>query len=405
MNRCTAQCPAWLENRLLNAGGATSFRQYMDWVLNDPDHGAYGNGHLRIGKDGDFVTSASFGSDFAELLAIQLIDWFHQLNEQIKSGTLLSLVEVGPGEGDLAFELLNAIEKISPELIKKLQLILVETNEGMIARQKKRLEPFTNIPIHWCGLNNLVKDPVYGVMLAHEMLDALPVERLVWNNEQLWQQGVTLSKDEDQSTLNYINLPISNSLRESISHAHSDFGIEIPPSNAPDGWSTEWHCDLSNWFREASKALVCGPLLVIDYVLEARRFYNISRPDGTLFSYRNQTTSTNFLNQPGYWDITSHLCLETLLGYAKNSGFHHLGHARQGQALLALGLSERLYSLQKLLSNDLANALIRREALLRLVDPALLGEFRWLAFYLNQSSLTGKDRLELKCLFLEDPIL
>ena len=53
---------------------------------------------------------------------------------------------------------------------------------------------------------------------------------------------------------------------------------------------------------------------------------------------------------------------------------------RQGEALLALGLAERLHGLQQLASADLPQALQRREALLRLVDPVCLGEFRWLSF-------------------------
>ena len=57
-----------------------------------------------------------------------------------------------------------------------------------------------------------------------------------------------------------------------------------------------------------------------------------------------------------------------------------MGQLRQGEALLALGLAERLYGLQSLPPGDLPQALQRREAMLRLVDPSGLGDFRWLLF-------------------------
>ncbi len=97
--------------------------------------------------------------------------------------------------------------------------------------------------------------------------------------------------------------------------------------------------------------------------------------------------------------MTSHLCIESTISYATDNDWEFLGEVRQGQALLALGLSNLLYSLQKSARNNLSIALERRESLLRLVDPMGLGEFRWLAFQKNQS-----DELKLRCRFLEEPI-
>jgi SAM-dependent MidA family methyltransferase len=97
-------------------------------------------------------------------------------------------------------------------------------------------------------------------------------------------------------------------------------------------------------------------------------------------AYRGQQASADPLVQPGSWDLTAHLCIDTLERAAAEAGWQPLGHCRQGQALLALGLAERLHGLQRLQGRELAAALARREALLRLVDPHALGEFRWLAF-------------------------
>ena len=52
----------------------------------------------------------------------------------------------------------------------------------------------------------------------------------------------------------------------------------------------------------------------------------------------------------------------------------------RGRLSWRFGLAQRLHGLQQLPGQQLAEALQRREALLRLVDPAGLGAFRWLTY-------------------------
>ena len=124
---------------MLAQGGAVSFSTYMEWVLHDPQHGAYGSGLLRIGPQGDFVTSPSLGSDFAALLAPQLVDWLLALlaDPAMPTGERLALVESGPGEGTLALDLALVLGRDWPGLAERLELVLVEPNPGMAARQRR----------------------------------------------------------------------------------------------------------------------------------------------------------------------------------------------------------------------------------------------------------------------------
>ena len=75
-------CPEWLKPRLEEHGNSVPFSTFMDWALHDPEHGAYGSGHLQLGVDGDFVTSPSLGEDFCSLLAVQLHEWLELLAER-----------------------------------------------------------------------------------------------------------------------------------------------------------------------------------------------------------------------------------------------------------------------------------------------------------------------------------
>ena len=352
------------------------FRTYMDWVLHDPGHGAYGSGRLRIGPDGDFATAPSLGPDFAALLAVQVADWLEQLQRSAPAAHPLALVEAGPGEGSLAADLAGALTRDRPDLAACIELVLVEPNAGMEARQRRRLAGCP-LPCRWSSFEALAQAPLRGVLLAHEVLDALAVERIVWDGA-LWRRQV-VSLHEDASAGLSLRLEPGEPLEPEAAEGLHALGLLPPSPQRPPGWCTELHSGLDPWLCQAAAVLAAGPLLVIDYALEARRYYAPQRPAGTLMAYRGQAASGDPLVAPGEADLTAHLCIETLERAAAASGWQFMGGCRQGEALLALGLAQRLHGLQRD-PGGLAALLPRREALLRLVDPHALGDFRWLAF-------------------------
>ena len=395
-----ARCPKWLIDRMRDCGGSISFYKYMDLVLNDPDNGFYSTGRIKIGKDGgDFCTSPSLSNDFARLLAIQVIDWFLDLEKVGIEFGLFSLVEIGPGEGTLSRDLIDAISEIAPALISKIELVLVELNFGMRERQEKVVNNLKEVNYRWSNFEELISKPVTGVVIANEVLDAFPVERLVVRDNKVFRQGVSLKTIDDECFLEFIDLKPTSAINQFLKDSKNLLKIEFPPKDICNGWVTEWHCDLPTWFEKLSKVLINGSLLVVDYALESKRYYNAMRKDGTLISYRSQQANSNILNDAGLCDLTAHLCIESTINYALTNGWKFMGETRQGQALLALGLSKFLYSIQDATGNDLSVALSRRESLLRLVDPIGLGEFRWLAFQKDNS-----NNLILRNRFLEEPI-
>lgn len=360
--------PPWLVERLLAAGGAVPFRTYMEWALHDPVHGAYGAGRLRIGPRGDFATSPSLGASFAGLLAPQLVDWLLELGPGP-----LALVETGPGEGELALQLATALAAGWPDLAARLELLLVEPNPGMETRQR-RLLAAAPLPCRWLAWPDLAARPVRGVMLAHEVLDALAVERITWDGGMWRLQEVALGADRG------LALRAGPPLEPQALNELAGLGLDTAAPGLPSGWSSELHPGCTPWLEAAGASLIEGHLLVVDYALEAHRYYAPWRSAGTLLAYRQQRASPDPLLDPGHWDLTAHLCLESLERSAAATGWGWQGSCRQGQALLALGLAQALHGLQSPAHpQDLAGRLAAREALLRLVDPAGLGEFRWIA--------------------------
>ena len=232
-----------------------------------------------------------------------------------------------------------------------------------------------------CISDSLHAEPLIGILIAHELLDAFPVERLIVRDGTLQRQLVQLQPSElGQGSLVWGEEPLPEALAAQIAQQAQRIGLPLPPLDVEDGWATEWHHAVEPWLRQASYAMQDGMLLVVDYAMEASRYYAARRPDGTLTAYRQQQASGDVLRHAGEQDITAHLCLETLLDSAKATGWIPAGQCRQGEALLALGLPERFSALQQLPGHQLDEAFHRREALLRLVDPSCLGELRWLAF-------------------------
>ena len=399
MTDSIASCPNWLSGRLIDRKGPISFYEYMDWVLNDPEHGFYSTGRLQIGEKGDFCTSPSLTEDFGRLLAIQVVEWLIELEKTEKNTELFALVEIGPGEGNLSRDLMKSLLEIAPNLISKVEFILVEPNLGMKKRQEKVVNIFEGVNFRWCTLEELTLNPVKGVVIANEVLDVFPVERLIFRNNKVHRQGVSLKQRSDGNFLEFVDLELTDEIREFLNNAENILGINFPPKDIFGEWITEWHCDISNWFEKISQILITGPLLIIDYALESRRYYSATRNCGTLLAYRNQKANPNLLRDAGCWDLTSHICIEATIFYAIKNGWRFIGETRQGQALLALGLSKLLYSIQELSKKNLSIALNRRESLLRLVDPMGLGEFRWLVFQKVYS-----ERSILKCRSLKEPL-
>ena len=373
MEPSPASCPGWLASHLQQAGGVVSFRRFMDLALNDPENGYYGSGHGRIGIRGDYVTSPSLGPDFAALLADQLALWLREF----PSDGLLSLVEVGPGEGEMAADLIASLATLIPDRLQQMELVLVELNDAMRERQRQRLAEVRDLPIRWSSLQELRESPVCGVVLAHELLDALPVDRLTWRNGSLQLQGVALN---DSGTLELVQLPLSPSLSDEIEAISGHAGVDLPPDGSPEGWTSEWHSAQFSWLQTMRTGLQEGLLLVIDYAMEARRYYSNQRIDGTLLCISNQQAHGDPLSMVGRQDLTAHLCLETMHAAADAADWRLLSDGRQGEILLGLGLAQRLHGLQMLPPDRLSEGLRRREAMLRLVDPAGLGEFRWLLY-------------------------
>ena len=380
MNSLPANSPRWFTKIILEKGGILSFHDFMNIALNNPTNGYYGSGKAKIGKNGDFVTSPSLSDDFSLLLAIQLEEWILQIKNNLNLNKKITILEFGSGNGCLLSGVINYFLNKNPQILNDISFKIIELNVGMFEIQKNNLKKFLElgIDITWISLCDLEDDNLNGIVIAHEVLDAFCVERIQFKKGVIYQQGVKLNNENQ--TLDFINLPLTEKIRQFIKEIKNELGINIPPKDAPEEWTSELNIDNLSWLENLSRKVKNGILLIIDYAIDSKKYYSPQKNDGTILAYKNQKAFREILTSPGDFDLTCHLCSDLLIYQANLAGFESLGLVKQGEALLLLGLAQKLFEIQNNLKNDLSQALLKREAILRLVDPMCLGDFKWFVF-------------------------
>jgi SAM-dependent MidA family methyltransferase len=221
-------------------------------------------------------------------------------------------------------------------------------------------------------------EPVVGVVLANELLDALPVHRVVGRNGALrelyvdWADGRFVDREGDPSTPR-----LEERLR--------DEGVRLA-----DGQRAEISLAVDDWIARAASELDRGILLLIDYGYAAAELYSPRRADGTLLAYVRHRAHGDPFRNVGRQDLTAHVDLTAVERAAAKARLTRLGVTTQAEFLVALGIGEMLSAIQSDPSTSLEGYLGLRSSVVRLLDPAATGKFAVMAF---GRGLPGETRL------------
>lgn len=309
----SARVSALVQDAIEQAGGWITFERYMRIVLYAEDLGYYAHGERIFGGDGDFVTAPESGSLFARCLAAQCAEILGHLG----GGTL---VEYGAGSGRLAVDLLAglAARGTQPD-----RLLIVEPSAGLAARQREVLTGAAGgLPVGW--LAGHPDEPVDGVIVANEVLDALPVARFVVRGGVARELGVAAAGP---------------------GFAWAE-GEEVPGdvlphaalATLPDGYVSEYSPNLPTWIAGLRAGLRRGVALLVDYGYPRHEYLHPSRTDGTLkCHYRHRVHDDPFL-LPGLQDVTAAVDFTAVAEAAVAAGFDVAGYASQTRFLLGCGL-------------------------------------------------------------------
>lgn len=297
------------------SGGAISFARFMQLALYAPGLGYYVAGQHKFGASGDFVTAPELGSLFARCLARQC----RQILVALAGGDIL---ETGAGSGILATDLLVELELLGglPKHYFILELSAeLRTRQAETLRQKAShlLER-----VHWL---DALPPQFHGIVLANELLDAMPVERFKVTENGINQLHVAW--DDDRFT--WREKPADMAIRTRIE----------PLALAPD-FTSEVNLTAEAWVRSAADILQQGVLLLIDYGFPRAEFYHPQRTRGTLICHYRHRAHHDPLILVGLQDITAHVDFTAMAEAGTASGLALLGYTSQAAFLIGGGLEQ-----------------------------------------------------------------
>jgi len=359
--------------RIQREGGIT-FRDFMEMVLYDPRLGYYCSSGEKIGRAGDYLTSPEVSHIFGGLLGRQLQGMWETMGNPAR----FQVVEVGAGNGTLCVDLLIWAKRTRPDFFAAVDYTIIELSTALAARQKDTIEAGAlSDVVDWA---ETLPDAIEGCIVSNELLDAMPVHRVVMHEGRLLEIFVTCDGVDLKEELRDPSTP-------EIAAYFGELGL-LPG----DGCRAEVNLDASRWMHKATAALRRGFILTFDYGYEAAELYAPWRADGTLLCFYRHNPSANPYVRIGRQDMTSHLDFTSLRRAGTEAGMRTLGLLSQSEFLTNLGIAETLSEIE----GDLENYHARRRAVVELIDPAALGRIKVLAQTrgidaLLQGFATGKD--------------
>lgn len=309
----SARLAARLRELITGSGGAVDFSEFMQRVLYEPGLGYYAAGHRKFGPGGDFVTAPQMGSLFGQCLARQC----EEVLGELAGGDVL---EFGAGTGALAVQLLESLRAAGrlPD-----QYCILELSAELRERQRRTIAGHCPELLPRCRWLDHLPDRFQGVVIANEVLDAMPVERFRVTAAGLEIIQVTWTGE---------------GFGETTRPAASGELAEIAALNLPAGYESEagvlaqqWVAGLADWLRR-------GVVLIIDYGFPAHEFYHPERSTGTLMCHYRHRAHADPYRHIGMQDITAHLDYSALARRASEAGIDVLGFTHQAAFLLSLGL-------------------------------------------------------------------
>jgi SAM-dependent MidA family methyltransferase len=302
--------------RIETRGGVIGFDEYMQLALYQPGLGYYSAAATKFGASGDFVTAPEISPLFGFCLA-------RQAAAVIEQGCSARILEFGAGSGKLCAQILSRLPTIERYQILDLSADLKQRQQNYL-RAELSAELFHKI--EWLSSLPLEFD---GIVLANEVLDAMPVH-ILSKQEQWLERGV--GYDGQRFTWNTFTPEqvVIDSMRS----------LEFRLGEFADGYRSELNLNYGPWLKALTQSCRRALVLIIDYGYEQGQYYHPSRSHGTLTCHYQHRVHDDPLVYPGLQDITAFVDFDACADAAEANGFELSGLVTQGQFLLANGLLE-----------------------------------------------------------------
>ena len=337
---------AHIANRIRQLEGGLDFSEFMELALYAPGLGYYVNGTAKLGRGGDFVTAPELGGLFGAAIASQCVAVLSSLENA-------SVLEYGAGSGALCEQILTRLDEAGK--VPETYLIL-EVSPELKARQHERL---SQLPVDLAGRVRWIDslpEHFSGVVIANEVLDAIPVSRFTVRDNRGFARLVTES--EDELAWGTSNKP--DSRLDSL----------VQRYELPHGYVSEMCHSIYGWIRSLVNCLDQALILLVDYGYPGREYYHPERRQGTLRCHYQQFAHDDPFRFPGIQDITAHVDFTAVAEAALAEQLQLYGFTNLAGFILSTGIIETVdmqsftIEQQMRLSNELK----------RLTLPSEMGE-------------------------------
>jgi SAM-dependent MidA family methyltransferase len=240
------------------------------------------------------------------------------------------VVEAGAGNGRLSADILRAAKAQHPDFYTAIRLHLVDASAEARGAQTATLG---DVAERLASSGPALPATFEGVLLANELLDAMPVHQVVMREDGLREVFVIATDDLRLTT---IEGPLSTP-------ALADYLARLDVSLDP-GWRAEVNLRAIDWIRDAARRLRRGFMILIDYGHEARELYSAAHSSGTLTTFSRHRSggpdgsagAPPWLQQPGEQDLTAHVDFTSVRAAAEAEGMTALGFLDQTYFLMGL---------------------------------------------------------------------
>ena len=342
-----------IKQKIAESAGWLDFSSYMALVLYAPGLGYYSAGRQKFGESGDFITAPEVSALFGQTLASPIAEVLASMDQAC-------LIEFGAGSGKLAGDVLNELQALNrlPE-----KYFIIELSADLKHRQQQYLAqtvPDFYHRIEW--LDRLPETKLNAVVLANEVLDAMPVQRFVKTAEAVQALGV---KWQDDRLVYSLQLAKDN-LSQAVQHIEQDIARELS-----EDYSSEINMNISPWLQSVADILQQAVVYLIDYGYPRAEYYSVERYMGTSMCYYQHRALDDAFYLPGLMDVTAFVDFTAVAEAAQAAGFDVDGFTSQANFLINCGLAQRV---EKEMSDEVRAQLSLTQQMKTLTLPSEMGE-------------------------------